>query len=229
MKRVWEWYKGFTTLGGLTQIIASRNGLPKTFWTILTISGLVLTFISLFQTLFDIFSYPVTTSVTLKTLPYLAFPTVTLCNSNRIHCGQLLTKIQNCQKNATCKSQRLENLCGLYELTGCEISIKYAEKMKTGTVPNTDEICSELDPKLKEEIKRFHNYFGLRRDHAVTTMFYQMYLNLTIEEMQEIAHQPDQMITYCSFANNNDYKECQDFTNKTTVATVRSPRYFCTV
>ena len=101
MGGVWKWYTNFTSIGGFTQFLASNNKFSKLFWLILTLTGLVLTIVGISQTIYDFFLYDVTTSVTIGSNDTLYFPTVTICNANRVHCGQLLTKINNCVNVST--------------------------------------------------------------------------------------------------------------------------------
>lgn len=55
----------------------------------MTVYSLVVVMISFLQ-------YPVITTVSLVSNTSLDFPTVTICNSNRVHCGRLAKLIQRC-------------------------------------------------------------------------------------------------------------------------------------
>ena len=98
MKEVYEWFKDFSSLGGYTQYVASKNSASKCFWMVLTLFGLVITLYSIERTFVGFFDYNVTTSVGISDNGTLLFPTVTICNTNRVHCGQLLNTINNCQE-----------------------------------------------------------------------------------------------------------------------------------
>ena len=46
-----------------------------------------------YQKLFSFFDYNVTVSISVTDNTTLKFPTVTICNLNRVHCGRLLKRI----------------------------------------------------------------------------------------------------------------------------------------
>ena len=98
MNEVFAWFNNFTSLGGYTQYLASKNWTSKIFWAILTVLGLFITIISMERNFTDLLGFGVTTSVTVSGNSSLNFPTVTLCNSNRVNCLQLFSKIENCKK-----------------------------------------------------------------------------------------------------------------------------------
>ena len=98
MKEVYEWFKNFSSLGGYNQYVLSENFASKFFWMVLTLIGLGITFYSIERTFHGFFDYNVITSVGISDNATLLFPTVTICNSNRVHCGQLHDKINNCIK-----------------------------------------------------------------------------------------------------------------------------------
>ena len=94
MNEVYEWFTNFTTLQGYTQYLASKERSSKYFWVVLTLTGLIFTLVSLERNFRDFFSFDVTVSITVTDNTTLKFPTVTICNSNRVHCGRLLERIQ---------------------------------------------------------------------------------------------------------------------------------------
>ena len=98
MKEVIEWYCNFTTLGGFSQMHESKSPFSKLFWMFLTVLGLVMTFWGIERAIADYLVMDVTVAVDVKSNGTLLFPTVTVCNENRVHCGQLLTKIILCDK-----------------------------------------------------------------------------------------------------------------------------------
>ena len=87
----------FTTLGGLTQCIASKNIASKIFWFILTTIGLFMTIYALINSFKAFAEFEVTTTTRIISNKTLVFPTVTICNANRVHCVNLLEKIQQCE------------------------------------------------------------------------------------------------------------------------------------
>jgi hypothetical protein len=98
MNEVFAWFNNFTSLGGYTQYLASKNPTSKIFWAILTVLGLFITIISMERNFTDLLGFGVTTSVTVSGNSSLNFPTVTLCNSNRVNCLQLFRKIEICKE-----------------------------------------------------------------------------------------------------------------------------------
>jgi hypothetical protein len=93
-----DWFVGFTTLGGLVQIFASTDRWSKAMWVVLFVSGFIGTLVGLQQTFGNYFEFNVVTSVTIAHSYTLPFPSVTICNANRVHCGQLYKLIRTCQE-----------------------------------------------------------------------------------------------------------------------------------
>ena len=93
MNEVYDWFINFTSLGGYTQFLASKDKSSKNFWAFLTLIGLIFTGISFERSFVDFLEYDVTVSISVTDNTTLKFPTVTICNSNRVHCGRLLERI----------------------------------------------------------------------------------------------------------------------------------------
>ena len=93
-KETWAWFKGFTTISGLGQTFASTEKQWKGFWGFLTLGLISLTGYSVIQTLAEYFAFDVTTSFTIDHAHGLDIPSVTICNVNRVHCGNLFDKIK---------------------------------------------------------------------------------------------------------------------------------------
>ena len=93
MNEVYKWFINFTSLGGYTQFLASKERGSKNFWAILTLIGLIFTLVSLERNFDSFFDYNVTVSISVTDNTTLKFPTVTICNLNRVHCGRLLKRI----------------------------------------------------------------------------------------------------------------------------------------
>ena len=98
MNEVFSWFNNFTSLGGYTQYVASKNPTSKIFWAILTFLGLFITIYSIERNFDDMMAFHVTTSVSVSDNSSLKFPTVTLCNTNRVDCIQLFKKIEICKE-----------------------------------------------------------------------------------------------------------------------------------
>ena len=93
-KETWAWFKSFSTISGLGQTFASTEKHWKVLWGILTLNLMILTGYSVIQTLTEYFAFDVTTSFALDHTHVLDIPSVTICNINRVHCGNLLHQIE---------------------------------------------------------------------------------------------------------------------------------------
>ena len=93
MDEVYKWFINFTSLGGCTQFLASKDKISKLLWAVLTLIGVIFTLISLERNINDYFAYDVTVSISVTDNTTLKFPTVTICNLNRVHCGRLFERI----------------------------------------------------------------------------------------------------------------------------------------
>ena len=99
---VFSWFWNFTSLGGLTQVRDTDTSCSKAYWFILAIIGWVLTAFSTFNTIESFLAHDTITKTTFKNgtvfQDNLVFPSVSICNSNRIHCGHLYNLIRKCEK-----------------------------------------------------------------------------------------------------------------------------------
>ena len=116
MNEVFAWFNNFTSLAGYTQYLSSKNPTSKIFWTILTVLGLFMTIISIERTFRDFLEFDVTTSVTVSGNSSLNFPTVTLCNSNRVNCLKLFQKIEICKEVKFIYSEKNTKFCEIFTL-----------------------------------------------------------------------------------------------------------------
>ena len=96
------WFWNFTSFAGFTQSRDSDNLISKYVWLILAILGYGITFFTCYKTINTFFAFETNTRITFKTgtafKTKIGFPSVTVCNSNRIHCGHLYDAITNCTK-----------------------------------------------------------------------------------------------------------------------------------
>ena len=97
---VFGWFWNFTSFGGFTQSRESDNSISKCAWLILAIFGYGITFFQCYKTINTFFLFETNTQITFDTgtafLTNIGFPSVTICNSNRIHCDRLYNAIINC-------------------------------------------------------------------------------------------------------------------------------------
>ena len=94
-KNTWKWFFQNNSIGGLDHVTNADNIVSRVFWLILFLAGAGLTTYSTYNTIMNFFKYNTLTSVTMENHPLLQFPAVTICNSNRIHCGNLYALITN--------------------------------------------------------------------------------------------------------------------------------------
>ena len=138
LKDVHSWYMGFTSIGGLSQYASNDLTVSKVFWLILFLVGMALTLMNFIQVLIDIALNKVTTTTTLEQQASLPFPGVTICNQNRVHCGNLYDMISACEAELTCT--RKDVFCEIYKIGGCEVSVKVSSFFLQGITPA--EVCS---------------------------------------------------------------------------------------
>ncbi len=74
----------------------------------------------------------VTTSTTLEQQASVPFPGVTVCNQNRVHCGNLYDLITTCEAAASGHCSRRDAYCQVYRIGGCEVSMKVAHHFLYG-------------------------------------------------------------------------------------------------
>ena len=101
-KNVFAWFWNFTSLAGFTQCRDTDTVISKGFWFILAITGWVLTVFSTYSTIQSFLTYETVTKIVEETGTVfktdLVFPSVTICNSNRVHCGHLYDLIYKCEQ-----------------------------------------------------------------------------------------------------------------------------------
>ena len=98
LKQTCIWFNEFCSWSGISQYRVSDNKISKAFWLVLYIAGLSLTSLLVWSSFKRLLDYPFTTKVG-RTNKFAAnFPSVTICNPNRIHCEHLLDLIEACSK-----------------------------------------------------------------------------------------------------------------------------------
>ena len=102
MRQAFAWFWNFTSFAGLTQCREADNKVSKTAWFILALLGYGLTWYTASNTIKTFFQAKTDTKILFTTgtgfKTKINFPSVTVCNSNRIHCGHLYDLILNCTK-----------------------------------------------------------------------------------------------------------------------------------
>ena len=96
---VLDWFVKFTSIGGFTQARDSDNNISKLVWSVLFLVGLTLTILGIVNMVIYFLEYNITTNIELgHNTSGMVFPSVAVCNQNRIHCGHLYDKILQCSK-----------------------------------------------------------------------------------------------------------------------------------
>ena len=132
-----------------------------------------------------IFVAQVTTTVTMKHLESIHFPAVTICNQNRVHCKNAYKRIKFCKDDpeSTCSEETKKNLCMLYNIGICYVSVAADEAFKYGEIISRDarDICIE------------HKEVPTDDDH-IEEYFINYLVKLPDEDRFAIAHQPQDLI-----------------------------------
>ena len=124
-KSVFVWFMNFTSIGGLSQSKADRGPIAKLFWMIMFFLGLAGTFPLILNVVQDYLDKAIITTVTVSSLPTVPFPGVTICHYNKVHCGNLLERIEWCLEpqndtssiyNEPCSPDTLLTLCKISEV-----------------------------------------------------------------------------------------------------------------
>ena len=101
-KYVFSWFWNFTSLAGFTQCRDTDTLISKGFWFTLALTGWTLTCYTTYSTISSFLDYEIVTKTTFEIGAVfqnnVTFPSVTICNSNRVHCGHLYDLIYKCEK-----------------------------------------------------------------------------------------------------------------------------------
>ena len=98
LKQIFGWFNEFCSWSGISEYRISDNKISKAFWLVLYWLGLCLTLLLVKSSINRLLSHPFTTKVGRTNNFAAQFPSVTICNPNRIHCKRLLGLIQTCSR-----------------------------------------------------------------------------------------------------------------------------------
>ena len=98
-----SWYH-FTSLTGITQIRDTDSKLSRASWFIFAIAGFGLSCYLVTKCIEGFYAYQTETTIDISSPLEVEFPAVTICNENRVHCGNLYNLIVNCTKVITSDS-----------------------------------------------------------------------------------------------------------------------------
>ena len=96
--KILDWWYHFTSLTGITQIRDTEIKLSKASWFIFGIAGFGLSCYLVTNCIEGYFAYLTETTIDISSPLEVEFPAVTICNENRVHCGNLYNLIVNCTK-----------------------------------------------------------------------------------------------------------------------------------
>ena len=99
-----RWGYEFTSLAGITQIRATNCKFTKCIWLLVFIIGFSLTAYQVISALRTFVQYNTQTSISLLNKVKIDFPSVTVCNQNRVHCRHLYNLILECDQVITFES-----------------------------------------------------------------------------------------------------------------------------
>ena len=125
--KILDWWYHFTSISGITQIRDTDNKLSKASWSIFAIAGVGLSCYLVTKSIEGFYAYQTETTIDISSPLEVEFPAVTICNENRVHCGNLYNLIVNCTKVITSDSTMV-NIVILdlkYETTGAILAFLF--------------------------------------------------------------------------------------------------------
>ena len=134
-----SWFYKFTSIGGITHVRESDSKIAKKFWTALFLIGCIMTIWGVKISIENYMEYRSVTTVSKEYKSLLTFPSVTICNLNRVHCGNLNEMIEICDKDDSC--HRKEIYCKIFTLGQCDVALNRARNVLFG-LPTANFTCS---------------------------------------------------------------------------------------
>ena len=95
---VLKWGYEFTSIAGITQLRTTDYKISKWAWFMLATFGIILTGYTVTQCIQRYMAHESVTTIAIRSAYKLDFPSVTICNENRVHCRKLYDLIRNCTK-----------------------------------------------------------------------------------------------------------------------------------
>ena len=95
---VGKWFGNFSSVSGISQYRISDNRVSKLCWISLYWLGIAFTFVLVEKSFRRYLSHPHVTKMERKNNFASPFPSVTICNPNRVHCKHLYSRIKTCHK-----------------------------------------------------------------------------------------------------------------------------------
>ena len=163
-----KWFGNFSSLSGISQYRISDNRVSKACWISLYWLGIAFTFVLVEKSFRRYLSHPHVTKMERKNNFASPFPSVTICNPNRVHCKHLYSRIKTCHKvqyyidkNMASKCQDnfynqgitlqqenscsgVDDLCYVFLIAECRVSLQMAKMLLKSTANNDwNEICNK--------------------------------------------------------------------------------------
>ena len=173
VQTTWKWFTEFTTISGIGQVVVSKEKAWKLFWCLATTTFMIITIYQVIKVVKEYLEYDVTTKLSVEPEDVMQMPSVTICNNNRIHCGNLLQRIILIDDDNNMKKR---SMCKLLILTGCDISVQLAEIQQTGNVTSNFKICEDFIDEIPEVIN-IHEELNI---DAIQSTLFELYLELDI-------------------------------------------------
>ena len=171
VQTTWKWFTEFTSIGGIGQIVTSKERKWKLFWIIATFIFMSSTIFQSIKVFKEFLEYDVTTKLSVEDEDTMQMPSLTICNNNRIHCGNLFNKILCLQEKS---EKKMETFCKIFILSGCDISVGFAELQQTGNVTSDVNICQDFIDDMTE----IFNYQKELNLDAIQSTLFELYLQI---------------------------------------------------
>ena len=131
----WDDFWQETSISGASNA-GKAQGLPyirRLCWMAIFATFFALTIFNVAKQFVEFYHYPVNYEVYVTHKDQVPFPSVTVCNQNRVHCGNLKTTIDDCMANMNnCWNQESILNTLQYFYTACDASKEYDQKDAAG-------------------------------------------------------------------------------------------------
>ena len=178
------WYYKFTQVGAVSQSREDNKPLFKVLWLVAYIAGLFMTVYGLAGFILNIYKYEINTVLEVEKRPFLKFPSVTICNKNRIHCQHLFDLVSECENSSNCTKRR-DLYCNLFIFSNCNTTNLDRK--------GNDLVCEDYQIPQTIMLPDYDYRLSLEKQLMA------WYGELSTEEMKRIAHQPNKFIAHCTF------------------------------
>lgn len=147
-------------------------------------AGTLASLFNVLSTLCKYASFPTLTKITVYDEQYLTFPGLAFCNMNRVHCSNLVRRIEAVAGGGSDEDIELYNtLCEIFILTDCE---------------NSDAVIAM---NMKGELQQL---CPLIKTTGGVGNFSDLFLDLPIKERRAIGHTLNETVRHCSIGKTMD-------------------------